>query len=67
MSHTNSRITIDVTLFTCIKFADLEDPSLYLNVENDGWRLHDDVSENSFLFNEVYKTQIGHQDFAYFP
>ena len=63
----NSQITIDITLFTCIKSADLRDPSLYLIVEIDGWRLHNDASEKSFLFNDVYKTQNGHWDFVYFP
>ena len=35
--------------------ADLGDPGLYLNVETDNWRLHNDASEKPFLFNEVYK------------
>ena len=63
----NSWITIDITLFTCIKLADLGDPGLYLVVETDGWRLPNDTSKKPFLFNEVYKTQNSHWDFAYFP
>ena len=43
----------------CIKSADLGDPSLYLVVETDDWRLHNDTSKKSFLVNEVYKTQNG--------
>ena len=50
----------------CIKLADLEDPSLYLVVETDGWRLHNDACEKS-SFNEVHKTQNGHWDYVYYP
>ena len=54
----NSWITIDIKLvFTFIKSANLGDSGLYLVVEADGWRLHNDTTENSYLFNEVYKTQ----------
>ena len=37
----------------CIKSADLGDPSVYLVVETDGWRLHNNASKKTFLFNEV--------------
>ena len=47
---TNLWITIDITLFTCTKLADLRETGLYLVVETDGWRL-----QKSFLFNEAYK------------
>ena len=66
MECTNIWITIDITLFTYIELADLGDPGLYLDVETDGLRLHNDASKKS-LFNEVYKTQNSYWDFSYFP
>ena len=44
-----------ITVFTCIELANLGILVCTLVVGTDGWRLHNDASEKSFLFNKVYK------------